>query len=223
MKCLDAQELFSDYVERKLDRAMTVSFENHLSACQSCKAAVTDLAAMWKGLDALPQAEPPAFFHENIMSAIERKQSADWEALEARRSIWNLRRLFQPRNFAVGFAALALVLMGLEAVQTQRASLGPLGWVVSQLRGGSPFAVQSAKWDRSGGVTLSLRSKSGILDVQVRDSGRNLYMGQVAADHVTAVSIPAPAGGQSNLSIAVRQSGSEAPAKTINLGISPAE
>jgi hypothetical protein len=134
MQCETAQEHFSDYISQELDRAMTLSLENHLHACGRCQEEVAALRRAWTALDALPMVEPPMFFHENLMSRLSAEQAQVEEAAVARRAVWDWRALFRPRQLAYGAVALVLFLTGAEVVQTQRAGLGPVGWVVSLFR-----------------------------------------------------------------------------------------
>jgi predicted anti-sigma-YlaC factor YlaD len=45
MQCDRAEEFFSDYMERTLDRPMTVALEAHLAACGRCRG---DIEALWR-------------------------------------------------------------------------------------------------------------------------------------------------------------------------------
>lgn len=59
MQCERAQEFFSDYLERTLDRPMTVALEAHLTGCSGCRAEIEALQATYAALDTLPEVEPP--------------------------------------------------------------------------------------------------------------------------------------------------------------------
>lgn len=166
MQCQNAQELFSDYIEGKLDRALNVSLENHLSDCGECHNEVEQLRLLWGSLDELPQEEPPAFFHENIMSRISQEQAKAEEASARRRAVWDWGALFRPRVLAYGAAALLFFLAFVEVVQTQRASLGPVGYIVSLFRPASKTAsnleVSQAQWvakEQGGTLKLTVHAK----------------------------------------------------------------
>jgi hypothetical protein len=134
MHCETAQEHFSDYISQELDRAMALSLENHLSSCERCREEVATLRRAWAALDEMPVVDPPMFFHENLMSRLAAQQGQVEEATASRRALWDWRALFRPRQLAFGAVALVILLAGAEVVQTQRAALGPVGWVLSLLR-----------------------------------------------------------------------------------------
>ncbi|MCS6775567.1 MAG: zf-HC2 domain-containing protein [Chloroherpetonaceae bacterium] len=134
MQCQTAQELFSDYIAQELDRAMTLSLEHHLSACPACRDEVAALRRTWQALDRMPRVDLPPYFHENLISRIVAEQARVEQEAAARRAAWDWRWLFRPRQLAFGAAALALVLASAEVIQTQRAALGPVGWVTSLFR-----------------------------------------------------------------------------------------
>ena len=132
MHCQQANELFSDYIERALDAAMTVSVDNHLSACPSCHEEMSALRRVWTHLDQAPLVEPPARLHAGIMDALDahlesERQKAAPNAQRAGWSLRDLRGLFRPRTLAYAATALVLALSSVELVQSQRAALGPLG------------------------------------------------------------------------------------------------
>lgn len=234
MHCQDAQELYSDYVEGKLDRAMTVSFENHLADCGACRLEAEQFRALWGGLEALPLAEPPAFFHENIMSRIAQEQAKAEEASARKRSFWDWSALLRPRSFAMGFASLVLILAGMEVVQTQRASLGPVGWILSFVHPTAPapaLETSSAKWqaDAQGGgtLTLELRAKpqangdEGVVNVKLLQGASTLYSGAVSSSKSVTVPVSLPkAPDADELTLSISEPGSEN-AKSVPLNIAP--
>ena len=132
MHCQQANELFSDYIERRLDPAMTVSVDNHFAACPSCHEEMSALRRIWTTLDAAPVVEPPARLHAGIMDALDAHLEAERQSAlpRAKTAGWNLRDLrdlFRPRTLAYAATALVLALSSVELVQSQRAALGPLG------------------------------------------------------------------------------------------------
>ncbi len=232
MHCQDAQELYSDYAEGKLDRALTVSFENHLSDCKTCHAEVEQFRSIWEGLAEMPLAEPPAFFHENIMSRIAQEQANAEESSARKRGFWDWSALLRPRSFAMGFAALVLMLAGAEVVQTQRASLGPVGWIVSLVHPAPAtpaLETQSAKWeaDAQGGGTLTveLRAKaqangqSGAVSVKLLQGTSVLYSGAVSSSESAIVRVNLPkAPSNDELTLSISEPGSES-AKSVPLSV----
>ena len=169
MQCNHAQELFSDYVTGDSDRALTVSIENHLANCTACSATVVDLRHAWAMLDQMPLVEPPPHFHPNLMNklAAELAQTELEAVRSAERVDW--RSLFRPRTLAFAATVLILLMTGAEVMQTQRAALGPLDWMVSLFRP-APAALQTARaeWTpdpATGGGTISIHLKASPLSV----------------------------------------------------------
>jgi hypothetical protein len=167
MQCDHAQELFSDYVTGEIDRALTVSIENHLSVCKDCRETVEDLRRAWAMLDQMPVVEPPPQFHANLMS---RLAEAQVQAEVARPSAgWDWRTLFRPRALAFAATILILLMASAEVVQTQRAALGPLGWVMNLFRP-APNLLQTARAEwipdpMTGGGVLTVYLKAKPISV----------------------------------------------------------
>ena len=138
MHCQQANEIFSDYIERALNPAMTVSVDNHLAACPTCREEMAALRLVWTQLDQVAHVEPPVRLHAGIMDALEAHLEAEHatSAPAVRNAGWsldNLRALFRPRTLAYAATALVLALSSLEVVQSQRAALGPLGLIARVL------------------------------------------------------------------------------------------
>src|SRR5207249_2865447 len=120
---------------------------NHLAACKGCRETVEDLRQAWAMLDQMPVVEPPPLFHANLMSRLTEEQG-EAEAAAKRPAVgWDWRGLFRPRALAFAATILVLLMAGAEVVQTQRAALGPLGWVVSLFRPApAPLQTARAEW-----------------------------------------------------------------------------
>jgi anti-sigma factor RsiW len=82
MHCDRAQEFFSDYLERTLDRPMTVALEAHLGACAACREEIETLQATFMALDSTPEVEPPV---NGAWEVMRRLRDARAEQLEAER------------------------------------------------------------------------------------------------------------------------------------------
>lgn len=229
MQCKNAQELFSDYIESKIDRALTVSFENHLQGCPQCLKEVEQLRTMWGALDELPRAEPPAFFHENIMSRVAQEQAKVEEETTRRRTFWDFGAIFRPRATAFAAAALVLLLAGAEVVQTQRASLGPVGYIINAIRPASKAAstvsaleVGQAHWTtgtqaNTGTLKITLRPNpsatlvTGSLNVKVLTAGNvEIYHGTANASQESEIEIPLEKQPEGALTLSVQPDGGEA-------------
>src|SRR5258707_8445859 len=110
MKCETAQELFSDYCEGALQRAMTLTLENHLVECSQCRSEVEGLKIVWATLDAAEVIEPPANFRETVWAKIDahEKQAA---ISRPSRVGFSLKSLFTKRAFAWAGAALVIFVL----------------------------------------------------------------------------------------------------------------
>lgn len=204
MHCQQANELFSDYIEHALDPAMTVSVDNHLAACGSCREEVSALRSVWAHLDKMPLAEPPARLHAGIMDALDAHLQAEQQTAKPRGlgAAWNLRDLFRPRTLAYAATALVLALSSVELVQSQRAALGPLGMAACILHL-QPNASDNAatlpaitathaEWlaDASGGGTLVLALKADPDKASALEA--LTYHVQLASDNGTPEANSAP-------------------------------
>ena len=185
MQCQFAQELFSDHLSDTLDRAQKVSLDNHLAACPGCREQIAGLRDVWASLETLPVVEPPKFFHENIMDRIAVEAAKEQEAKQAAKSAgFDWRSLFRARSLAMGMAAIVLLLGSVEAVQTQRGSLGPIGAIAQSVMSlfakpappasPAPLSLQKAEtaWtpeNENGGGSLKVTLRANSL----ADGGRN--------------------------------------------------
>ena len=70
-------------------------------------------------------AEPPPFFHENLMSRINAAENAREQSEAARRATFDWRKLFAPRAFAYAASLLALLLAGMGGLHYNKAALDP--------------------------------------------------------------------------------------------------
>ncbi len=115
MKCETAQELFSDYCEGALQRAMTMTLENHLGECSQCRSEVEGLKTVWSTLDAAEVIEPPANFRETVWAKIDayEKQAA---SLRPARSGFALKSLFTQRALAWAGAAVVVLVLAQFAI-----------------------------------------------------------------------------------------------------------
>src|SRR5947209_1672150 len=101
MQCQHAHELFSEYVAGHLDRALTVTIDNHLSQCAGCREDVAGLRRVWTNLNEMPAVELPPFFHENLMHRLDAELTSQETTAARRRALWDWRVLFRPRALAV--------------------------------------------------------------------------------------------------------------------------
>ena len=76
MDCQRWRELASDYIEGTLTGPALAAMREHTEACAKCQREEEVLRAMCRELNVLPQVDPPLFFRENVIAAIEREQKA---------------------------------------------------------------------------------------------------------------------------------------------------
>lgn len=105
MDCKNWREMASDYIEGTLEApAAADAMRRHAAECADCRADEAMLRSLSRELNVLPGVEPPLFFRENLISAIERgDQGAKRPIAE---SLW--RTLF-PR---LGRTALGTLVAG---------------------------------------------------------------------------------------------------------------
>lgn len=167
MQCQQANEFFSDYIERNLDSALTVSVDNHLVACASCREEVEGLRILWTELVRMPVIEAPVALHASIMSVLDAHLAEiNRETIVSRVPSfnWDLSQLFRPRTLAYAAVLMVFVLGGLKVMGTQAG----LGWLIHSSYRPSvvamPLAITatrsqwSANSDGSGTLTIVLQT-----------------------------------------------------------------
>lgn len=113
MQCERAQEFFSDYVERALDRPMTVALEGHLVACRPCRDEVESLRETFLTLEATPEIEPPVDGVWHVMCRLQQERAAKLEAERNRRpGFVEWLRSLSPASVAMGASLATLVIGG---------------------------------------------------------------------------------------------------------------
>jgi len=86
MKCENAQEFFSEYIETSLDKPSTVALEAHLTACGSCRRGLEGLRQTWDAFKAVPAVEPPKDLAWRVMVQLQKERL---ERLETQRKRTN--------------------------------------------------------------------------------------------------------------------------------------
>jgi len=118
MQCDRAEEFFSDYLERTLDRPMTVAIESHLAGCVNCRDGVEALQSTFLALDSLPEVEPPADGAWRVMTAIRQQRAEQYEAERQKAPTFlDWLRSLNPMSVAMG-ASLATLVIGGSLVAT---------------------------------------------------------------------------------------------------------
>lgn len=112
MHCDRAQEFFSDYLERTLDRPMTAALEGHLSSCLLCREELEALQDTVLALDSVPEVTPPA---DGAWDVMRRLRNARAEQLETERrkapTFLEWLRSLSPLSVGMG-ASLATLIIG---------------------------------------------------------------------------------------------------------------
>jgi hypothetical protein len=117
MQCDRAQEFFSDYLERTLDRPMTIALESHLAGCASCREGVEALQAVCFALDSVPEVEPPADGAWRVMMKLREERARVLEA-ERRKAptFLDWLRSLNPMGVAMGAGLATLIIGGMLLV-----------------------------------------------------------------------------------------------------------
>jgi len=127
MNCTRWRELASDYIEGGLPSAELAAMREHAEVCAACRRDESVLRGLWRELNVLPSPEPPMFFRDNVVGAIERQSSSGGRRAyhssgAARPGTWE--RLFSPQTrWALG-GALATAAAAVGLFQLNGANIG---------------------------------------------------------------------------------------------------
>jgi hypothetical protein len=113
MKCENAQEFFSEYIEASLDKPSTVALEAHLTACGSCRRGLEGLRQTWDAFKAVPAVEPPKDLAWRVMVQLQKERLERLEAQKKRTNPFVGWLQSLTPGAAFGYAMLvALLLVG---------------------------------------------------------------------------------------------------------------
>jgi len=177
MQCERAQEFFSDYLERTLDRPMTVAVEAHLAGCSGCREEVETLQATFYALEAAPMVQPPADGMWQVKARLANLRAEEYELQRHRQQSGGLLgwlRGLSPLRAAMG-AGLATLIVGggiVVAVPTVRLTffpfLGPSPVVAVNPATAPALEVQVAQVTPEGAqINLLVTPSSEIRDAKV--------------------------------------------------------
>ncbi len=124
MQCKHAQELLSDYIAGSVAPALTVSLENHMAECAGCRHDLAGIRVVWEQMEAIPSVDPPMYFHENIMSRLDKQMAEDENTANARSTKFDWKSLFRTRSLAFAAVVLIIMLSGAGVMRTTHAGLG---------------------------------------------------------------------------------------------------
>lgn len=117
MQCERAQEFFSDYLERTLDRPMSVALETHIESCAGCREEIESLQEMFVTLDRVPRVQTPADGPWRVMARIRSERAEQWEAQRAQprgfwQSLWPSLRTMNPASVGMTAGLATLLVAG---------------------------------------------------------------------------------------------------------------
>lgn len=89
LNCEKWRDLASEYIEGTLAEPMARAMREHTASCETCRSDESALRSLMGELSALPEVDPPQYFHENVMAAVERAQKEQpvgpwWKTLSPR-------------------------------------------------------------------------------------------------------------------------------------------
>ena len=204
MQCEEVRQQFTDYVSHQIDEPARSSVEQHLLACESCRAEAKELGMLWNGLGSIPSMEASPELRPRFDLMLDAyKQGLDqasrptwWGSMNSWLSGWWPR---QPAlQFGVSIALLLLgVFLGRQFFEVSTAPKLQPGSEVTELRNEllqmrqmvalSLMQQQSAS-ERLKGVNWSYQLQqpggevlSALLDTLMHDSNVNVRLATVDA------------------------------------------
>lgn len=193
MKCETAQQVFSDYFEKTIERPLALTLEHHLNECEECRRAYGNFRGAWRALEeAFPAVEPPSGFRASVLGKVEARQIV--EPREATISRLSLRGIFGARVPARAFAwacsvlVFAVLLVKVSPGVFQSAVTGPsfgsLGMV--SLGPGMEIGVrpQAPQADREVYDVVLRATAPGNIEARLcrLDTGEEFFRAQVTSD-----------------------------------------
>ncbi len=108
MRCEQVRNLLNEYIEGSVSGAMRDRLEAHLEGCVECRRELQLMQAIWRGLSAMPEIEPPADLHARIMTHV--RANARTREAQQRVAFW--------RWAGAAAVAAGLFLLGFFAAQS---------------------------------------------------------------------------------------------------------
>ncbi len=122
MKCGEAKELFSDYLEGCMDYSLMAAVREHIEECSDCGQSFDAFKQTWAALGTLPDVEPPYNLRHDIVMRIARAEHE--KAMRAKQGTFGLTwsymlaRLVPARAIAIACAGVALAFALLKVPST---------------------------------------------------------------------------------------------------------
>jgi hypothetical protein len=186
MKCDRAQEFFSDYLERTLDRPMAAALETHLRECTACREDLEFLGDTVRSLSLMPEVEPPVNGDQEVIWTLRRLHEQRVQAERNRPSFlaW-LQGLGPARTaFAAGLATLVIAGSYIGVKQSgQKAATVPVPLGPTRTASASDLrlrVIYGEAADAGQAVTFRLTPSTRIPDLTVSLNGDGLPSSFVA-------------------------------------------
>lgn len=139
MICLDMQERLSAYLDGDLSPDKMKEVADHLSGCESCQAALSELRQVRDALRSLPEVEVPGDLHSSIMERLrphmKRKKQRKWVFFRLDVKSWGYRQWIPVT------AAMMVLVMFL--------SVGGVMWYSNRFGGGRASDFFGAKMEEA--------------------------------------------------------------------------
>lgn len=187
MKCDRAQEFFSDYLERTLDRPMAVALEGHLQECNACREDLEFLGEAVRSLSLVPEVEPPVNGDQEVIWTLRRLHEQRLQAERNRPTFLGWLQSFGPARlgFAAGLATLIVAgsWIGIKTNSGQAGFGGKIGSPTIAPQRVADLKLQVIYGDSGAGgqaVTFRLTPNTSVPDLTVSLNGDGLETPYVA-------------------------------------------
>jgi hypothetical protein len=189
INCAQCREQLSAYLDGIMTAEEKRLIEEHLSVCEQCKAALSELTQAQEALRNLEEVEPPPWFTQKIMSRVR-------EEAEPKKGL--LQRLFYPLHIKIPAEALATCLILVLALFVYK-NTGPEIKAIHQPEGTATASLEQTQ-KQDGRVSSAPKQLEGKADGMLKE---NQEQQRNAVNHVRpespaasglAKDIPAPAG-----------------------------
>jgi hypothetical protein len=115
LKCRQAQQLLSAYLDGELAAAQAAALETHLAACSACRQELEALRALSESLgEILRRVEPPADLLDRIMARVREIQAAGARRRASENPAWKKLAVGVGLAAGIGLAALQIGRAGVE-------------------------------------------------------------------------------------------------------------
>jgi HEAT repeat protein len=203
MQCEEVREQFADYVIDQVAEPARSLVEQHLQACENCRAEAEELQTLWKTLGTLPAAEPSTELRSRFDIMLEAyKHGLDhaparswWQGLNTWLGSWWPRQPILQLSFSMGLLILGLVI-GRQVYPVSNPTIPANNEVtalrneLSQMRQMVALSLmqQQSASDRLKGVNWSYQLQqpgrevvTALLDTLMHDSSVNVRLATVDA------------------------------------------